>query len=150
MEKNFRYTTLLFPQRVENNKLFFNIVFLPRNRDPFKPMDTENAGITTTPFANFVPQFEVKIVKGLEEFPIDTGNPLPPITQAITVETASKKEALLKATEISFGGQINNTSGDKAEVVDDPTKPKISVKKYLPLSYRNSFNFTTQIGRAHV
>ena len=143
MEKNFRYTTLLFPQRVENNKLFFNIVFLPRNRDPFKPMDTEIPGTTTTPFANLVPQFEAKIVKGLEEFPVDSGNPLPPIARAITVETAIKKEALLKATEISFGGKINNTSSDKAERVNDPTKPKISVKKYLPLSYRNSFNFTT-------
>ena len=143
MNKNFRYTTLLFPQKVENNKLFFNIVFLPRNRDPFKPMDTEIAGTTTTPFAKLVPQFEAKIVKGLEEFPVDTGNPLPPIVRAITVEMAAKKEAILKATETSFGGQINNTTGDNAERVDDPTKPKISVKKYLPLSYRKSFNFTT-------
>ena len=79
MDKNYRYTTLVFPQKVEGNKLFFNIVFLPRNRDPFKPMDTEIVGTTTTPFAQLVPQFEAKIVKGLEEFPVDSGNPLPPI-----------------------------------------------------------------------
>ena len=143
MEKNFRYTTLLFPQRVENNKLFFNIVFLPRNRDPFEPMDTQISGTTTTPFALLVPQFEAKIVKGLEEFPVDSGNPLPPIAKTIVVETAVRKEAILKATQASFGGKINNTAADRAEPVNDTTKPKISVKKYLPVSYRNAFNFTS-------
>jgi hypothetical protein len=140
MDKNYRYTILVFPQNVVGNKLFFNIVFLPRNRDPFVPMDTEIAGTTTTPFAQLVPRFEAKIVKGLEEFPVDSGNPNPPIPKNLIVEEATKKEALLKATEISFGGKINNTPGDKAEA---PKMESRSVKKYLPLSYRNAFNFTT-------
>ncbi len=140
MDKNYRYTTLVFPQRVEGNTLFFNIVFLPRNRDPFVPMDTEIAGTTTTPFAQLVPAFEAKIVKGLEEFPVDSGNPNPPIPKTLIVEEATGKEALLKATEISFGGKINNTPVDRAEA---PKLESKSVKKYLPLSYRNAFNFTT-------
>ncbi len=139
MSNNYRYTTLVFPQKVENNTLFFNIVFLPRNRDPF--IQTEAVVPTLKrmlPFAQLVPQFEAKIVVGLEEFPVDNGNPALPIPFPLVVKTAAKKEALLKAVEASFGAQINNTSADKAEAPN----PGITVKKYLPLSYRNSFNFT--------
>ena len=39
MNKNFRYTTLVFPQKVEDNVMHLNIVLLSRNRDPFDPMD---------------------------------------------------------------------------------------------------------------
>ena len=141
MNQNFRYTTLVFPQKVEGNQLFFNIVFLPRNRDPFVPMDTGvAANPTSTPFANLVPQFEAKIVKGLEAFAVDNGNPDLPIGAPIVIDTAIKKADLLKAIETSFGGKINNTAADKAE---PPRAESLSVKKYLPLSYRRSFNFTS-------
>ncbi len=141
MNNNFRYTTLVFPQRVEGNQLFFNIVFLPRNRDPFKPMDTGVAAFPTTPaFADLVPQFEAKIVKGLESFPVDNGSPELPGTVTVTTSAPAKKAALLKAIETSFGDRINNTAADKAE----PPKPEsLTVKKYLPLSYRGAFNFTS-------
>ena len=141
MNKNFRYTTLVFPQKVVNNVLHLNIVLLPRNRDPFDPMETGVAAFPfATPFAQFAPQFEAKILKGLEEFPVDNVVPGLLIPFALTVDTAANKEALLRAVETSFGGKINNTAADKAEA---PKEEAISVKKYLPLTYRNAFNFTT-------
>lgn len=140
MDKNYRYSILVFPQKVEDNRLHFNIVFLPRNRDPFLPTQT---GVLATPsaisFADLIPQFEAKIVPGLEELPVDNGNPTLPLTKTITVDTATKKAALLQAIGTSFGGQINNTGADKAEA---PKPVSQTVRKYLPLSYRNAFNFT--------
>jgi hypothetical protein len=142
MTNNYRYTTLVFPQKVEDNFLFFNIVFLPRNRDPFLDTDTlVPAFPTATPFAALVPQFEAKIVAGLEEFPVDNSLANAPIAKGLEIITAAKKAALLKAVETSFGGRINNTAGDAAPAV--PLKVNVSVKKYLPVSYRSSFNFTS-------
>ncbi len=141
MNKNFRYTTLVFPQKVTGNILHLNIVLLPRNRDPFLPMETGVAAFPeTTPFAQFAPLFEAKIVKGLEEFAVDNSASNVPVPFALTVDDTPNKEALLKAVETSFGGKINNTAADKAEA---PKEEAVSVKKYLPLSYRGAFNFTT-------
>ena len=141
MNNNFRYTTLVFPQKVVDNVLHLNIVLLPRNRSPF---DDTLTGVAATPklasFAKLVPQFEAKISKGLEEFAVDNVLPITLVPFALPVDEATNKEALLRAVETSFGGKINNTSGDSAAA---PTEEEITVKKYLPLTYRKAFNFTT-------
>ena len=115
MNKNFRYTTLVFPQKVVDNVLHLNIVLLPRNRSPF---DGSPTGILNTlplvSFAKLVPQFEAKISKGLEEFAVDNVLPSTLVPFALPVDEATNKEALLRAVKTSFGGKINNTSADSA------------------------------------
>ena len=65
MEEKKRYTTMVFPQGFDGNKLLLNIVLIPRNQDPFAPYNTGLPGESSTavPFAGLVPQFSIKIVK---------------------------------------------------------------------------------------
>ena len=67
---------MVFPQGYDGTTLHLNIVVIPRNQDPFAnyptglPAPDDNA----VPFADLVPQFALKVVKGLDEWPI--GNAL--------------------------------------------------------------------------
>ena len=143
MEAKRRYTTMVFPQGFDGTVLKLNIVLIPRNQDPFSSYATELPAPddTAIPFADLDPQFELKIVKGLDEWPI--GNALDasraPVTAAVNVNSAASKKALLQAIADDFGAKINTTATDKAPDIqaDSP-----SVNKYLPNTYCNAFNFT--------
>jgi len=78
-------------------------------------------------------------VKGLDEWPISNASTpsQTPEKIPITVNEAVNKKNLLQAIAADFGAKINITDTDKAE-----TKEFV-VSKYLPESYRESFNFTT-------
>ncbi|RYY62282.1 MAG: hypothetical protein EOO05_03425, partial [Chitinophagaceae bacterium] len=66
-----RFTTMVFPQGFDGSRLKLNIVLIPRNQDPFTmKLPAPNAGATA--FADLVPQFELKLVPGLSEWPIAT------------------------------------------------------------------------------
>jgi maleate cis-trans isomerase len=139
MEPNRRYTTMVFPQGYNGTVLKLNIVLIPRNRDPFNNLTGLAAPYDSViPFADIDPQFELKIVKGLDEWPI--GNALAvgrtPESKTITVDTATNKKALLEAIRTDFGAKINITDSDTT-----PTE-FYTVNKYLPETYRDSFNFT--------
>ena len=143
MEAKRRYTTMVFPQGFDGTILKLNIVLIPRNQDPFSSYATglPAPDDTAVPFADLDPQFELKIVKGLDEWPI--GNALDParapVTVAVNVNSAASKKALLQAIADDFGAKINITATDKIPDIQ-PDSP--SVNKYLPESYRNAFNFT--------
>lgn len=144
MEDYRRYTTMVFPQGFDGSILKLNIVLIPRNQDPFN----EATGLlapyqVATPFADLNPQFDLKIVKGLDEWPI--GNALGasriPVSIAANVQPAANKKQLLQAIANDLGARINTTaSEDTAEKV---TADSPSVNKYLPETYRNAFNFTS-------
>ena len=141
MEAKRRYTVMVFPQGFDGQKLSLNIVLIPRNQNPFQPYATGLAAPnnSATAFSDLVPQFEIKVVRGLDEWPISnasspTNTPQP---IAINLAEATNKKSLLQAIAADFGARINvDNTVDKAEVED------ISVSKYLPESYRQSFNFT--------
>lgn len=143
MEAKRRYTTMVFPQGFDGNILKLNIVLIPRNQDPFSnhPTGLPAPNDTAIPFADLNPQFELKIVKGLDQWPI--GNALDPgrtpVAVAVNVNSAANKKALLQAISNDFGAKINTTATDKAP---DLVAGAPSVNKYLPDSYRNAFNFT--------
>jgi hypothetical protein len=143
MEINRRYTLMVFPQKCDGSTLNFNIVLIPRNRDPFIPTDTGLPAPLdkTAAFADLKPVFRACVVKGLEEFPLSnaTAQERLPVTVPLTVNAASRKLEVLRGIAASFAGKINLTA-DKAE----PTVTEFrSVSKYLPFSYREAFNFTT-------
>ncbi len=144
MEAKRRYSTMVFPQKFDGNTLSLNIVLIPRNQDPFLPFPTtlpapDDSAIA---FADLVPEFELAIVRGLDEFPLSnaTAPTRIPVKKTISVETAANKKAILQAIATDFGGRINHNNSDKANniIAED-----VSVKKYLPETYRNAFNFTT-------
>lgn len=145
MEEKKRYTTMVFPQGFDGNKLKINIVLIPRNQDPFVPYATGLAAPNDTaiPFAELNPSFQIKIVKGLTEWPIANASAAnrEPVGILATTGTAANKQALLTAIAAQFGAKINYTDTDAAPALSETSK--IEVNKYLTQSYRNAFNFTS-------
>ena len=136
---------MVFPQGFDGKKLLLNIVLIPRNQNPF---ENYNTGLPApndfaTAFANLIPQFEIGVVKGLDEWPLSNATAVnrKPVKIPVTVEQAVNKTALLTAIAADFGARINvdNTTDKADNIIPEDT----SVHKYLPESYRNAFNFTT-------
>jgi hypothetical protein len=146
MEANRRYTTMVFPQYFDGNAIKVHIALIPRNRDPFNPLDTYAGAPANnlTPFADLVPQFKAYVVNSLEDFPVaNTNAPLRKPREATLqgLTSAPNKKALLTALRDQSGLKITKTHvQDKA---GDSLPMERSVKKYLPESYRTSFNFTS-------
>lgn len=145
METKRRYTVMVFPQNFDGTNLSLNIVLIPRNQDPFLPFTTTlpSPDESAIAFADLMPEFEIKIVKGLDEFPLSnaTAPTRIPVAKPVTVKAAVNKKAILQAIASEFASRLtlDNTT-DKA----DPVRSvDMSVSKYLPESYRNAFNFTT-------
>ncbi|MEO6187377.1 MAG: hypothetical protein ABIO82_05140, partial [Ginsengibacter sp.] len=145
MEAKRRYSTMVFPQKFDGNILSLNIVLIPRNQDPFLTFPTgllapDDSAVA---FADFAPEFDLKIVKGLDEFPLSnaTAPTRIPVQKTIVVDPATNKKAILQAIAGDFAGRITkDNNSDKANpmIAED-----MSVRKYLPETYRNAFNFTT-------
>lgn len=146
MEKNRRYTTLVFPQYFDGSSIKVNIVLIPRNRDPFVPIDTY-AGAPAdglTPFADLVPEFKAYIVNSLEDFPVaNTNAPIRKPQEATLngLTSSPNKKALLTALRDESGLKI--TKGNAEDNAGKALPMDRSVKKYLPESYRSAFNFTS-------
>jgi len=141
MENNRLITLLTLPQRFDGRNLTVHIVVIPRNANPFEAWNTGLANPNKVMgFADFQPEFTLGIVRGTEDFPIEnTSNPTrQPIYVSIEVTKAGDKAQYLKQVAKSFSVEVTDT-GDKLQAVMPVEK---SVKKYLPLTYRNSFNFT--------
>jgi len=130
-----KLTILTFPQELKGNVLTFNALIIPRNIDPLLPLITGlGGGVPDAPAfaaANLVMQ--AKVIPDLSEFPSDlvASTPFPLLGIGIPAT----------ATDIfnTLAAQFNiSVVGDKAP---DPD-PNHYIKKYLPLTYRNAFNFT--------
>ncbi|HEY0608081.1 MAG TPA: hypothetical protein VGD35_00465, partial [Chitinophaga sp.] len=142
MENKRIFTVMVFPQGFDGKKLSLHIVLIPRNQNPFDPPNLPAPHNGATAFADLVPQFEINIVKGLDDWPLSnaTAPERTPIKIPVTVDTAVNKKALLQAIAGDLGAKINATATDKAEGTIAEAK---SVHKYLPESYRTAFNFTS-------
>ncbi|MFC5623149.1 hypothetical protein [Algoriphagus winogradskyi] len=141
MELKKLLSVMALPQHFDGKNLSVNILVVPTNTDPFVNWNTGLASPNSVPgFADFQPQFSLGIVRGTDDFPIS--NPLNPdrmpVLVPVTVTEATKKASLLEKVSKSFNLTIGNTN-DKLPPVIEVAK---SVKKYLPETYRKSFNFT--------
>lgn len=145
MEENQRFAMLTFPQFFDGNVLTLNIVFLPRNQNPLTAAIVGAAPITDAPaFADARLSFVARIVSGQAGMP-GSITPSPPIALTTTIPANSRAlfEALAEQFAISNKTAVNdnnnvNLVGKKAPA---PRTFAQSVKKYLPDSYRKSFNF---------
>jgi hypothetical protein len=138
---------MTFPQSFDGNKkLSVNILFLPRNQNPFSAaMEV----LPDTPaFINANIFFQAKILSGTEKFP-NTLN----FTRADNITTAAPKNKIklfniladVKHFNIENLGQSN---ADLDLNKDQANKTKTlgrSIKKYLPVTYRQSFNFIAPV-----
>ncbi len=152
MEDNRRFTILTFPQYFDGTSLNLNLVFMPRNQNPlmaaiegaFPPIKDAPA------FADAKLTFEAKIVSDLSG-----GLPNPVAASSVALTTAQPAhqrilfEALAKHFTITNLGAHNTSTNLKSypRKAEDPLPVERSVKKYLPLSYRRSFNFVAPRSR---
>ncbi|HZG22945.1 MAG TPA: hypothetical protein VEZ17_00125, partial [Chitinophagaceae bacterium] len=82
-------------------------------------------------------------VKGLDEWPISNATAVNrvPVKIPVVVNEATNKTSILKAIANDFGAKINvDNTTDKAQAI---IPEDVTVHKYLPVSYRESFNFTS-------
>lgn len=135
-----KLSILTFPQRIEAGKLYFNILLLPRNINPLTDLDLNFAA-----FADAVPSFKAVIVDNVDSLPVDGTFNFNPDAQLIEPAVSSREvwETLKTRIQQTDGLKI----ADVAETEDRAEKARqkykdISIKKYLPESYRAAFNYT--------
>ena len=149
MEDNRRFTLFAFPQGFKDNILKLNILFLPRNQNPLNPAIQGHPIIPdSSSFANANLAFDAKIITGLSDFPMNVK-----VTKTVKLDinnpNAADKNSLFTTLGNSFNvtnlNQINSnsniTSSEKAPEPIEKDKIDLSVNKYLPITYRSSFNF---------
>ena len=165
MERKTRFTILTFPQNFDGNFLSLNIVFLPRNQNPLTSAIVNDAippvipdAPPAPPFATANLSFTAKILNSLENIPVITAAFIPKI---ITTAASGDRTPLFNALASQFNiknlGAANNDVSINAPIINengvDARKAltvENSVQKYLPLTYRSSFNFTTPVTNAKI
>ena len=143
MEPRRLISLMTFPQRFDGNTLTVNIVMIPRNNNPF---DSWPTGLLlpeptlVSGFADFQPEFSLAIIKGTDDFPLSnaTAPGRIPILKPVPLQEASQKGNVIKQIADSMPLPIT----DNSDVLKPPVSEEKSIKKYLPHSYRTSFNFT--------
>jgi hypothetical protein len=143
MDPNQRFSILTFPQFFDGTVLKVNIVFLPRNQNPLlSAIDGEAPLAGAAAFADAKLGFVARVVSGLSGLP-GAGVPLAPIALPVVQPGSSRPlfEALAHQFTITNLGAPNTNLNLTADSPAAPRTLNQSVKKYLPHSYRNSFNF---------
>lgn len=130
-----KLSILTFPQKLEGNKLSINVLIIPRNIDPTKPLVTGLGGsVPDAPaFQTAKLKLQAKVLSNLSVFPSElvpfVAVPLPGTGIPVTAPDVFAKLA---------------TQFDISALADEAPQAVSNhfIKKYLPLTYRNAFNFT--------
>ncbi len=153
-----RFTIMALPQNVDaNGVLSLNIVIVPRNINPLKEVNTAYSPTNkTTAFVDVQPQFAIKVVNNPNEFPgkIPANEKIAPSISPLEYSTLAKEiyTTLRDAVDENGVKKYFDIDDSRSTDVAPPNskhrapKPEmnrdLAIRKYLPLSYRNSFNFT--------
>ncbi|MBL4678781.1 MAG: hypothetical protein JKY70_21700 [Mucilaginibacter sp.] len=154
--KNTRFTLMAFPQSIDaDGNLSLNFLFIPRNINPIKPVNTIfSAAGTATAFADAKPVFNAVICNNPDEFAGKLPDQEHAEALSVTFSTQAKaiyqtlKDAKDTAGKPKYFNVDDNLSNDnpaqspehRAPVAEDASS---SVKKYLPKSYQAAFNFNS-------
>ena len=148
---------MTLPQQVdENGILSLNIVFIPRNINPLKEVNTNyGTGNKAKAFVNVQPQFDIKVVNNPDEFPGKVPanekviNPVSPFVYSgnmekiyTTLRNAVDQNGKPKYFDIDESRSTDVNPNSKHTAQKAETNRGLAIRKYLPLSYRNAFNFT--------
>lgn len=126
-----KISILTLPQRIEGNRLFFNVLIIPRNINPL----IADVDLAPSPaWADSTLTLQANMFPSLEEYPrldmqltaISTNLP----SKALGAEARDIFETLALRFDIS-----------NAKTAEIPEKQHFA-RKYLPESYREAFNFT--------
>lgn len=147
MDKDTRLSILPFPQWFRDGSIELNIVVLARNQNPLLPAIEGHATIPdAVAFADAELSFEAHSVSSLAGFP---NNHSPAVIKPAPVAHPPNARALFEALAGQF--TIETAISNKALSAPEPamTAP-FPIRKYLPVSYRQAFNFTTPRTKAAV
>lgn len=132
---------LTFPQRYENGRIVFNIVIIPRNLNPLEPLKDGQPA-----FADARLNFKAMVINSLDGLPL-TGNVNFELETELETALENKRpvwEALKAQLEEFDGRKIDDEEtkqpDQKASAAIEKYKDR-AIRKYLPESYRASFNF---------
>ncbi len=134
---NSLFTIVALPQEYDDGVLRFNVVFIPRNISPLNDLTAWGfPGIG--PFAEAADRFklEAKLIAGLNALPEDADVNYRELLDVAIPETA---KPIYEAMHAQFEQVDDMPSVDQEPPPVQATK---FIKKYLPFSYRRSFNFT--------
>ena len=131
---NARISILSFPQRWKNNQLTIRVLVIPRN---FNPLIADQVAPGTVPWVDAVIKLRARLIKDGEKYPsIKEADEIFPL---IGIAMPANIRPIFEDIEGQYGGiPVTNPSNTLK-----PPKPGERARKYLPESYRNSFNFTT-------
>ena len=153
-----RFSIMALPQSVDaEGVLSLNIVFIPRNINPLLEVNTDyGVGNKAKAFVNVQPQFDIKVVNNPNEFPgkiLADEKILDPVSPFIYSGIMENIYTTLRDAVDGDGNpkyfDIDDSRSTDVNPNSQYTAPKASsnrdlaVRKYLPLSYRNAFNFTS-------
>jgi len=153
-----RFTIMALPQKVDKDGLLsINIVFIPRNFSPLNEVTTTyNASNKAPAFVDVKPEFDIMIVNNPNEFPgkIPADEkvmaPSVPLTYSgiisdiyTTLRDAKDGSGNPKYFDIDESRSADVNPNSKHTAPKAGANRDLSLRKYLPLSYRNAFNFTS-------
>ncbi|HTG56812.1 MAG TPA: hypothetical protein VL943_11125, partial [Niabella sp.] len=129
---NAKFSILSFPQRWEENKLVIRALVMPRNFNPLLPDVVE---VNTPAWVDSTIGLTARLISDPDVYPSLTVTPEP--FKFSDAETAMPPGvgSIFTAIEQQLGG-ISDTTRLQKPVPND------RARKYLPESYRSSFNFT--------
>ncbi|RZJ91762.1 MAG: hypothetical protein EOO20_04175 [Chryseobacterium sp.] len=132
---------LTFPQYYKNGRITFHIVIIPRNINPLLPLED-----ALPAFADTKLSFSAMIINTLDGLPL-SGNAIASSSLIIENQISSSREVWeavklqLEASEqVKVDDQESRSADQRAEHALSKYK-NVSIRKYLPETYRASFNF---------
>ncbi len=149
MNDDQRFSILTFPQHFDGEELTVNIVVLPRDQNPLSQAIEQHATIDdAVAFADAQLSFTANIFNSLSVFP---HNHAPVSGVPLVINAPTHQRAIFEALAGHFtitNLNSTNTNADLAAISSEfkpemPRSEEKTVWTYLPLSYRNAFNFTT-------
>lgn len=153
---NSRFTLMCFPQHVDNTGVMtLHIVFIPRNINPLTKVNTTYAASgQASAFVEVNPSFVCRVVNDPNEFagkvPGAERAELPfaplryaPNRQRIyeTLRDAVDDNGKKKYFDIDDSRSTDRPGSEKHRA-EKAVAPQTAIRKYLPVTYRNAFNFT--------
>lgn len=138
---------LTFPQRIAGRNLELNVLVLPtqrllNDRIPFESQLNPGSDIELPKFIASDLQLQVKTIRGLSTYPFSEDD--------VLEDEGAKADTF--PTDIAFPNNLPRLYEGLASQFDilpsgagleDPKADADGIRKYLPLSYRAAFNFTT-------
>jgi hypothetical protein len=139
---------LAFPQRIRGNKLDLNVLVIPTQSllNPTIGFSSKlNPGTTVNlpPFIKGSIKLEVRAIKGLSSYPFSDSAAL--VSEGVTVESYDPGLGFPANLQEMYEGLKTSFPVDDAAGVSTPGvfANDDGIRKYLPRSYRQAFNFST-------